>query len=181
MARASLAHLREDGERGVERAPEDDAHRLLKVRDGHRANRPRLDNSGVVNENIDAPEPPHRLLDGVGHVIAVGDIAGDGEDGRALLSQIVRRAVEFAHVAGTDGDHAADAGKFPRQLQTETPRAAGDEGDPALKICGGAAKQSSPRDTEANRGSNGEQRWFSRCVHYFPSPAAATIAMPVMA
>src|SRR5688500_2018073 len=73
---ALAAHTRNHREDPVERTPEMRVHRVLIVRQRHVRDRPDLNDAGVVDQDVDSPEPPVPLPAGSSAVVPAPAAAG---------------------------------------------------------------------------------------------------------
>jgi regulator of protease activity HflC (stomatin/prohibitin superfamily) len=115
-------------------------HRLVEVLERHLRERPDGDGAGVVDEDIDRPEPRpdsrHQRL----HLGAVGDVGAGGED-HAVALQLGARTAQGIRVTAADGDASASVDQFPRQGEAQAARAAGDQNGLPAEVVGRAAGQ----------------------------------------
>jgi hypothetical protein len=93
-----------------------------------------VDDSGVVDEEIDAAEGMDGGFDEAGGLGLVGEVAGDEEDvvfvgHAAALQQVDAGVFEFVRVAGGEDEFEAGAPEAMGDGEAEAARAAGDDGD----------------------------------------------------
>src|SRR5690242_20471540 len=83
-AAVPLTHLRQHGQRWIENAPEHDVHGLLEVGDRHGGERTHLNDTSVVEEDVDAPVVTRDLRHSALDILPFCDIALHGVDIAAL-------------------------------------------------------------------------------------------------
>src|SRR5262249_11907728 len=130
----ALDHRRNQGEGGVDRAPERDVHSFVEVVNGLRRKRPHGNDAGVVDQDVDASEMAARYGDEMFHFFGLADVAGGGADLGAQPFHLLARASEFAPVASAQNQVAALARELLRQRQAQAARAAGNEHSLAAEV-----------------------------------------------
>jgi len=123
----------EGGQDGVEGTEEVSVHGALEGDEGLVFNGPDFDDSGVVDEDIDAAEVVVGLVDKVLGLRRIGEIHGDEEDvggaSGAFVEKSLATAVEFVVVAGGEDEAATGATEAVSQSEAETTGAARDDDD----------------------------------------------------
>src|SRR4051812_30747979 len=104
-----------------------DSERFLEVAWGHVLDRSDLDDPGVVDQYVDAAEALHDRVDQPGRFALCGDVAGNRDRLDSARLEILAGPVEFAFVAGGDGNARPFAAKLSGDEQAETAGAAGDQ------------------------------------------------------
>ena len=123
-------HHRQDGQRRVDDAPVHDVHQRVVVVDAHRRRGADFDDAGVVDQDVDAAKRLHRRFDQVRDLIGTGHVAHDRHHRRRSQSrQFLGCLAQFTLFAGADHDPATGAGELAGDVETESARAAGDDGD----------------------------------------------------
>ena len=152
------AQVGQGGERRVHHAEIVDVHRLAKVLHAHRIERAHLDDSRVVDQDVDAAEALHGLADEGGCLLGIADVAGDGEDAGVPDSQLGARPFQLRRIARADRHARSLARQLARHHQPEPARAPGDQDHP-------------PRERERWKGSPQRHQGAPRACRPKPAPA----------
>ncbi len=117
----------------MEGTEEVSVHGALKSDERLVLNGPDLDDTGVVDEDIDAAEVVVSLVDKVLGLRRIGEIHGHEEDvggaSGALIEESLATAVEFVVVSGGEDEAATGAAEAVGESEAETTGAAGYDDD----------------------------------------------------
>jgi hypothetical protein len=86
-----------------------------------------FDDAGVVDQNVNPAEVIDDLPDSSANLIAIEQVAFDGENFSATCGEIGFRAGEFFRIACEEGNLSALAANMSRQDETKSPRSATDQ------------------------------------------------------
>ena len=75
-AAAILDHLRQRRQRGIDRSPEHYVHGLAEILCSLREQRAHRDGSGIVHQDVNAPEPLLREAHQVFRIVLLADVTG---------------------------------------------------------------------------------------------------------
>ena len=133
-----MSHVRQHREHQEERTPEVGLHRIVVVRQLHVVQRTDLDDSGVVDQDVDAAVVLDRLRDGAFDILALANIRWHDQHlgGRLPVVDIVRGPPEFVLVASDERDARAFSGELPCEHESEPARSAGDDNRFAAEVEG---------------------------------------------
>jgi hypothetical protein len=137
--------VRERGVGGVERGEEVGGHGAAIGGEGLVFDWADFDDSGVVDEDVDAAKVVDGTLDERGGLGGVGEVAGDeedilgGVDGFAFEEGLAG-AFELCLIAGGEDELGSGAAEAFREREAEAAGASGDEDDLAGAAAGGAAR-----------------------------------------
>jgi len=117
----------------------DPHHQVVAAHVG-RLDRGELDGAGIVDDDVEAAERLHSLVEGRLDRVLVANVAGDRKRLAAGLGDFRRCGVDCAfklgmrcHRLGGDGDIGAVGGRLERDRQPNAARSAGDEQGLALQ------------------------------------------------
>jgi hypothetical protein len=109
-------------------------HRAIEIFELHVSERTDLNDSSVIDEDVDPAKMLEGLLDRRLNLRRFEQIARDGQHLGAKASQIILRASELIGVARKKGDFCAAAAELARDFQSKSARAAANESDFIPKV-----------------------------------------------
>src|SRR4249919_339977 len=120
-------HLRHDLRNQFVRRPKMQSHRAFVIFAAHVFERTDFDDAGVVDQDVDPVEMIDDFPDSSLNLIAIEQIAFDGENFSGARSEIDLRTCEFFWITREQSNLSALVANVPRQHETESTRSATDQ------------------------------------------------------
>src|SRR6185503_13976433 len=99
-----------------------------------------LERAGVVDEDVEATEAPHRGRDRIANLYGIADIASHCEGLAAALGDRTRSGVDLASAARREDDARSGGCQLDRGRPADAPTGAGHERDAAAQVRSGDSR-----------------------------------------
>jgi hypothetical protein len=103
------------------------SHRAVVIFSAHVIERTNFDDAGVVDQNVNPVEMIDHFPDRSRNLIAIEQVAFDGENLSAARSEISFRAREFFSITREESNLSALVANVSRQHETKSTRSAADQ------------------------------------------------------